>query len=133
MKTLPLPALFLPIACLTLVACSKPAEPAAEPTPSVAGIPAAAIAKAEKVAAQVEAKYADIAVDATDLYTQAVAKTKALLGEQKYSEALTALDSLKGVALGAEQQKAVEELRAQIAKGLDLLKPAQDAKTAQGT
>lgn len=137
--------LLLPLACLTLAACSKSPEPAAEstnaPAPkeiSVGEVPAAAIAKAEAVVADVEAK-ANAAVaeleasisaaktDANKLYTDAVAKAKAYLGEQKFDQALASLDSLKNVALGADQQKVVTDLRAQITKAQDLYKQAQSA------
>lgn len=138
--------LLLPIACLALAACSKSPEPAAEtpeapaaPAPLTAGeVPAAAIAKAEAVVAEVETKSAaavaeietDIAAakaNVTKLYTDAVAKAKAHLGEQKFDQALASLDSLKDVVLTAEQQKLVSDLRAQITKAQDLYKQAQGA------
>lgn len=126
--------LLLPLACLALAACSKSPEPAAEstnaPAPkeiSVGEIPAAAIAKAEAVVAQVEAKSSELTADATKLYTDAVAKAKAYLGEQKFDQALASLDSLKDVVLSADQQKIVTDLRAQITKAQDLYKQAQGA------
>jgi hypothetical protein len=142
--------LLLPLACLALVACSKSPEPAAEssetpagaPAPkqelSVGEVPAAAIAKAEAVVAQVEAKsaaavaelegsIATAKADATKLYTDAVAKAKAYLGEQKFDQALATLDSLKDVILTPEQQKLVTDLRTQITKAQDLYKQAQGA------
>ena len=122
------------LACLALAACSKSPEPAAEstnaPAPkeiSVGEIPAAAIAKAEAVVAQVEAKSSELTADATKLYTDAVAKAKAYLGEQKFDQALASLDSLKDVVLSADQQKIVTDLRAQITKAQDLYKQAQGA------
>jgi cell division septum initiation protein DivIVA len=139
------PALLLPLACLALAACSKSPEPAAETTPapaaaplSVGEVPAAAIAKAEAVVAEVESKsaaavaelegtIATAKADATKLYTDAVAKAKAYLGEQKFDQALASLDTLKDVVLTAEQQKFVSDLRAQITKAQDLYKQAQGA------
>lgn len=134
---------IIALAALAFGACSKPAESASEnsvqnasgtqpATPSLAGIPAAAIAKAENVAAKVEAKYADLATDASELYAAAVTKAKTLIGEQKYTDALAALDSLKGVALSAAQQKTVDDLREQITKALDLLKQSQALKSLTG-
>lgn len=137
--------LFIPLACLALTACSKSPEPAAEsgqtPAPkeiSVAEVPAAAIAKAEAVVAEIETKSAaavaeletkivDAKADATKLYTDAVAKAKGFLGEQKFDQAIASLDSLKDVVLSAEQQKLVSDLRSQITKAQDLYKQAQGA------
>lgn len=137
--------LLLPLACLALVACSKPAETAPESTSTpaakdvpVAEIPAKAIAKAEAVVAEVEAKsaaavaelessIATAKADTTKLFNDAVAKAKSYLGEQKFDLALSSLDSLKGLVLTDEQQKLVTDLRGQITKAQDLYKQAQGA------
>ncbi len=148
--------LLLPLACLALVACSKSPEPAPETTEapaakeiSVAEVPAAAIAKAEAVVAEIETKSAaavaeiegksaaavaeietkitDAKENATKLYTDAVAKAKAYLGEQKFDLALSSLDSLKNVVLSAEQQKLVTDLRSQITKAQELYNQAKGA------
>jgi hypothetical protein len=136
---------LLPLACLALAACSKSPEPAADSANapatkeiSVGEVPAAAIAKAEAVVAEIETKSAaavaeletkisDVTADATKLYTDAVAKAQGFLGEQKFDQALASLDSLKDVVLSAEQQKLVSDLRSQITKAQDLYKQAQGA------
>lgn len=138
--------LLLPLACLALVACSKSPEPSAESTEnpaaakplSVGEVPAAAIAKAEAVVAEIETKsaaavaelegtIATAKADSTKLYTDAVAKAKAYLGEQKFDLALASLNSLKDVILTPEQQKMVTDLRGQITKAQDLYNQAQGA------
>ncbi len=137
--------LLLPLACLALVACSKSPEPAAEstntPAPKeipVGEIPAAAIAKAEAVVADIQTKSAAVVADiqtsigaatgdATKLYTDAIAKAKTYLGEQKFDLAVASLDSLKDVVLSSEQQKVVGDLRGQITQAQNLYNQAQGA------
>lgn len=132
--------LLLPLACIALVACSKSGEPSENPAesspPAVTEIPAKAIAKAEEAVAAVEAKsaqavaavqseFAETKAEVTKLYNDAVAKAKTYLEEKKFDQALGSLDSLKNVNLSADQQKIVDDLRAQITKAQDLYKQAQ--------
>lgn len=124
-------ARLLPLAAsaLLLAGCPKPAEqkapankpaPQAEPfstdatvspttTPGIAGIPAAAIAAAERAKARVE-----VASTATRDNGAIYKEAKALFAEQKYSEALHALDGIQAELMTPPQEKAVNELRAQI-------------------
>ena len=132
---MPIPAHFrLPAALPLVVAallsgCIKPAEqkapetkpgPKAEPSatappaptqpPSVAGIPAAAINAAERAKAKVEVA-STATVENGTLYRQA----QALFAEKKYDEALAALGQIQPELLTPAQEKAVGDLRAQIA------------------
>jgi hypothetical protein len=123
-------ALFTAVlaAALLLGGCVKPAEqkapentsapqteafadaPAA-PTqpPSVAGIPSAAIAAAERAKARVE-----IASTATEEQGKLYREAQALFAEKKFTEALAALDQLHPELFSPAQEKAVTELRAKI-------------------
>lgn len=130
--TLSAPAL---VAALVLLAgCFKPVEskapetaPAPAPEPfstaaatapsqpanSVAGIPAAAIGAAHRAVAKVEIASTATADNGT-LYRQA----QTLFTEQKYAEALRALDQIQAELMTAPQEKAVAELRAKIKAAL---------------
>ncbi|MBC8011958.1 MAG: hypothetical protein H7067_17870, partial [Burkholderiales bacterium] len=109
-------------------ACVKPAEQASPATkapepepfstaatvaptqqPSVGGIPAAAIAAAERAKARVEVASTATA-DNGAIYKQA----QTLFAEKKYAEALHALDSIQVELMTSAQEKAVAELRAKI-------------------
>lgn len=125
--------ILLPLSIsLLLSACIKPAEqkapentpaPKAEPfavappppaqPPSVAGIPAAAIGAAERAKMKVEVASTGTA-DNGALFRQA----KALYAEKKFAEARAVLDRIPEELLTPEQEKAVKELRAQIAAAL---------------
>lgn len=117
------------LATVLLTGCVKPAEqkvtetkPAPEPEafatapaaptqpPSVAGIPAAAIAAAERAKMKVEVA-STATVENGTLYKNA----QALFAEKKYPEALAALDTIQRELLTPAQEKAVAELRAKIA------------------
>jgi hypothetical protein len=135
-------SLLASIALLT--GCTKPAEsnapaPAAAPadatpaaaapaTPTVAGIPAAAIASAERAVAKVEAASAG----ATEVFNEAVIKAKALMADKRFPEALKALETLQDVILSPAQQKTVDDLRAQITKGMELLNQAKGVSNLLG-
>ncbi len=115
-------AAFALAACVKQVEQKPEAAPAPAPEPfstaatvapaqptSVAGIPAAAIAAAER--------YFDVVVAASTatldngaLYKQA----QALFAEKKYAEALSALDAIQAELMTPAQTKAVDALRAQI-------------------
>lgn len=117
------------IALGLLSACVKPAEqkapennpaPKAEPfaeappaptqPPSVAGIPAAAIAAAERAKARVEVA-STATKDNGAIYRQA----QVFFAEKKYDEALSSLGQIQPELLTPAQEKAVTDLRAQIA------------------
>lgn len=121
------PALLL-AAIATLSGCVRPAEqnapentpapkvepfaeaPAApEQPPSVAGIPAAAIAAAERAKARVE-----VASTATKDHGALYREAQAFFAEKKYQEALNTLNQIQPELLTAAQEKAVNDLRAQI-------------------
>jgi hypothetical protein len=124
-----LTALVAAATAVLLSACVKPAEQAAAPVaapapapepfaaaptassqpPSVAGIPAAAIAAAERAKARVEVA-STATVDNGALYKRA----QALFAEKKYGEALRVLDDIPVELLTEAQDKAVKELRANI-------------------
>lgn len=129
---MPFPARLLAVpalaAALLFSACVKPAEQAAPakatpppepfstaatvaPTeqPSVAGIPAAAIAAAERAKARVEVA-STATVDNGTLYKQA----QTFFAEKKYPEAIHALDGIQVELMTPAQEKAVTELRAKI-------------------
>lgn len=117
---------------LSLSACVRPAEqtvpentpaprvepfadaPAApEQPPSVAGIPAAAIAAAERAKARVE-----VASTATKDNGALYREAQAHYAEKRYPEALNTLNQIQPELLTAPQEKAVNELRAQIQAAL---------------
>jgi hypothetical protein len=131
---------------LLLTACFKPAEQkAAEPpppppepfstaatvaptsTPSVAGIPAAAIAAAERAKARVE-----VASTATRDNGAIYKEAQTLFTEQKYAEALHALDGIQAELMTPPQEKAVAELRAQIQARLNPSAPVAAPGTPAG-
>jgi hypothetical protein len=85
------------------------APPAPTQAPSVAGIPAAAINAAERAKAKVEIASTATADQGT-VYRQA----QALYAEKKYNEALAALNNIQPELLTPPQEKAVNDLRAQI-------------------
>ncbi len=128
-----------------LAGCTKPAEPATTPAPapapapatapaadafsaapaapttqpSFAGIPAAAIAAAERAKARVETA-STATLDNGAIFKQA----QAFFVEKKYPEALKALDSIQAELLTPAQEKAVNDLRAQITQALELVNKA---------
>jgi hypothetical protein len=125
-------AAFVLTSTLLLAGCVKPAEPkppenkpapqvepfAAAPetpakAPTLAGIPAAAIGAAERARARVEVA-STATVDQGAFYKQA----QALYAEKKFPEALAALNQIQPELLTRPQEKAVDELRAQINAGL---------------
>src|SRR6266496_2304213 len=122
MKTRNIPTLLALAACgtaLLLSACSKKEEPTA---PAASGaqkqaedLKTTATAAAADAQKQVEAKVVAEQGQAQGLIDRA----KGLLAEKKYTEALNALKGLSNLRLTAEQQKWVDELKAQIQKAID--------------
>ncbi len=78
-------------------------------TPSVAGIPSAAIAQAHRANARVEAASTNTR-DHGAIFKEA----KELFAQKKYNEALAALDTMQPELMTPAQTKAVDDLRAQI-------------------
>ena len=78
-------------------------------TPSVAGIPGAAIAQAQRANARIE-----VASTNTRDHGAIFKQAKDLLAQKKYAEALGALDTIQPELLTPAQVKAVDELRAEI-------------------
>ena len=78
-------------------------------TPSVAGIPGAAIAQAQRANARIE-----VASTNTREHGAVFKEAKDLFAQKKYNEALATLDTIQRELLNPAQAKAVDELRAQI-------------------
>jgi hypothetical protein len=83
-------------------------------TPSVAGIPAAAISLAERTKAKVE-----LAATATADNGVVFKQAQALFAEKKYAEALRVLDTIQRELLTPAQEKAVSDLRTQLTRALE--------------
>ncbi len=138
MKTQKLLITLTTAAALTfIVGCdSKPADPLKDATNAVTTAVKeatkaveAAPAAAEKAMTDVKAAVTGAAADAKAAVTPAangtVAKVngiidqaKALIGQNKYTEALTSLQSLAGTTLNADQDKIVAGLKDQITKAM---------------
>ena len=65
--------------------------------------------------------------DANSKFQDLVDEVKRLIGEAKYSEAMTAITSLSGQSLNSEQESIVESLKKQVEAAL-----AQDAASEAG-
>jgi uncharacterized lipoprotein NlpE involved in copper resistance len=119
------------VAALTfLVGCdNKPAnqgDAKANDTTKAAEGAATGVSKAiESAKPAVEKAVTDAQATATTAATDASAKAnsiidqaKALIGQNKYSDALNSLSSLSNLKLTAEQEKIVADLKAQIQKAM---------------
>jgi len=114
---------------LLLSACSKKEEPSA-PTASDAQKSAGSIAdEAQKQAANVKAaaetaaaeakKQAEAAAAAAQSQAQGLMdRAKSLMAEKKYTEALGSLNELSKLQLTADQQKWLDDMKAQIQKAI---------------
>jgi len=127
MKTRTLVTAFA--ACLAIASfsgCSKsePQAPNAADTQKAADTTAVQAKQAAQTAAtnvqQAAAKAADTAVTTAQVATaqaqSMIDKAKSFVADKKYQDALDALNTLKNIKLTAEQQKLVDDLKAQIQK-----------------
>lgn len=85
----------------------------------------------EKAVTDAKAAATTAASDATAKANTIIDQAKALIGQNKYSDALTSLGSLSGLKLTAEQEKIVAGLKEQIQKAM-AAKATTDATGAAG-
>lgn len=111
------------VAVATLAGCSKsnenpPAAEAAASAASAAATPAASPTAdaAKDTASQTTAATTAAASTATAKFNDVVAKAKTFIADKKYAEALDILNKLSGLVLTPEQQKTVDDLKAQAKK-----------------
>lgn len=117
-------AIVLCGALAPLTACKKeeaaaPAPPeTSKPADAMATQPAAAV-DAAKSNGQAVADQATTQVKASEQQAQSlIDQAKSYLTDQKYQEAMSSLTKLGGVTLTADQQKTVDNLKAQIQAAL---------------
>lgn len=119
---------LIAVAAFVFAGCGKKEEPptiqheTAKTGTSVAeaaGKTAEAVkTEAAKVTEAVKTEAATAAATATSQAQSLIDKAKALVAEKKFQDASAALQQLGNLALTPEQQKTVNELKEQIAKGL---------------
>jgi len=88
-------------------------------------------AAAEKAAGEVKEQAPSAVAAASAKAQEVIDKAKSLVGENKYQDALTALQGLAGMKLSDEQQKIVDGLKKQIQDAL-AKKAASEATSAAG-
>jgi hypothetical protein len=127
MKTRTLVTAFA--ACLAIVSFSGCSKSEPQPSPSAdtqkaADTTAVQARQAAQTAATNVQQAAAKAADTADTTAQAataqsqsmIDKAKSFVADKKYQDALDALNTLKNIKLTAEQQKVVDDLKAQIQK-----------------
>jgi hypothetical protein len=135
--------IFLGLTCVALIVtsgCGKKDESTAVTAPGSAPAAGGTIEKAvanaqaqtEVVKQQAQNLVTNVQAQASAVTAQAqgmIDQAKALMGENKWSEALAMLNKLSGQSLSADQQSLVQSLQNQAQKGLEAAaaKKATDA------
>jgi hypothetical protein len=125
-------------AVAVVAGCSKSSEtpPAPEstggttttaPATTVKDTAVKAVDTAKEVTSQAVTAATTAASKATAQFNDLVGKAKTFIADKKYTEALDALNKLSGVVLTPEQQKTVDDLKAQAKKLLSSGTGAVDA------
>ena len=112
-------------AVITLAGCSKSNEPtpvgstptnAVTATDAVQATASQTVEAAKDVAGQVVATATNVASSATTQFNDLVAQAKTYITDKKYTEAMDSLNKLSNLTLTPEQQKTLDDLKAEVTK-----------------